>query len=73
MDISINTSINLFRNNIAQAINVSQLPVGVLYFTLKDVVNDVEKVYEKTLQKESEELKGQIEKEEKEDVKEHQE
>lgn len=73
MEVSINTSINLFRNNIAQAINVSQLPVGVLYFVLKDVVKDIESAYNETLQKESKELKEQIEKEEKEDVKEHQE
>ena len=63
----------MFRNNIAQAISVSQLPVGVLYYVLKDITNDIESLYNKTLQKESEELKEQIEKEEKEDVKEHQE
>ena len=73
MDISINTSINLFRNNIAEAIRLSQLPVGVVYYILKDVLNDVGEVYDKTLQKESEDIHKQIEEQEKEDVKEHQE
>ena len=73
MEVSINTNINLFRKNIAEAINVSQLPVGVLYYLLKDILSDVGNVYEETLKKESEEIQKQLEKEEKEDIKEHQE
>ena len=73
MNISINTSINLFRKNVAEAINISQLPVGVLYYLLKDIVSEVEKIYDETLQKESEALAKQIEEKEKEDVREHQE
>ena len=73
MDISINTSMNLFRNNIAEAIRLSQLPVGAVYYILKDVLKDVSEVYDKTLQKESEDIHKQLEEQEKEDVKEHQE
>ena len=73
MDISINTSMNLFRNNIAEAIRLSQLPVGVVYYILKDVLNDVSEVYDKTLQKESDDIQKQLEEQEKEDVKAHQE
>lgn len=73
MEVSINTNINLFRKNIAEAINISQLPVGVLYYLLKDILSDVENIYEETLKKESEEIQKQLEKEEKEDIKEHQE
>lgn len=73
MEISINTNINLFRKNIAEAINVSQLPVGVLYYLLKDILSEVGNIYEETLKKESEEIQKQLEKEEKEDIKENQE
>lgn len=60
MNISINTNINLLRKNIAEAINVSQLPVGVLYYVLKDVLKDVETLYENTLQKELEEIQKEV-------------
>lgn len=73
MDISINTSMNLFRNNIAEAIKLSQLPVGAVYYILKDVLKDVGEVYDKTLQKESEDIQRQLEIKEKEDIQEHQE
>lgn len=72
-DISINTSINMFKNNIMQVISASQLPVSVLYYVLKDVVSEIGNVYQETLLKESQEIKEQLE-ENKEDVKEeHQE
>ena len=72
-DISIDTGINMFKNNIAQVISTSQLPVSVLYYVLKDVVSEIGEVYQQTLLKESEEIKKQLE-ENKEDVQEeHQE
>lgn len=67
-NLSINTSINIFKNNIADVIRNAQLPVGVLYYVLKDVTNDIKDIYKETLQNEMQEIQ-----EEKEDVKEHQE
>ena len=71
----INTLINVFKENVSNVINNSQLPVGVVYYVLKDLFSEVEKIYTKSLQKESEERLAEIEKleKEKEDVKEHQE
>lgn len=73
MNISINTNINLFKNNIAEIINTSQLPVSIVYFVLKDVLNEVSEVYKNTLEKEAENIQKEIEKQEKDDVAEHQE
>ena len=67
-NLSINTSINIFKNNMATVIHNSQLPVGILYYVLKDIVNDIQDIYKETLQKEMQEMQ-----QEKEDVKEHQE
>lgn len=67
-NISINTQINLFRQNIAKTIAISQLPVSVLYYVFKDVLNEIGSLYENTLQKEAEELQKEVE-----DIKEHQE
>ena len=71
----INTLINVFKENVSNVINNSQLPIGVVYYVLKDLLSEVEKIYTKSLQKESEERFAEIEKleKEKEDVKEHQE
>ena len=62
-DISINTGINIFKNNIAEVIGKSQLPVGVLYYTLKDILSEIENIYQGVLQKESEDLAKQLEEE----------
>ena len=71
----INTLINVFKENVSNVINNSQLPIGIVYYVLKDLLSEVEKIYTKSLQKESEERLAEIEKleKEKEDVKEHQE
>lgn len=67
-DISINTKINVFRQNIADVISSSQLPVGVLYYVFKDVINEIEVLYDNILKKEIQDIqKGQ------EDIKENQE
>ena len=72
-DISINTQINFFKKNIANVIGNSQLPVGVLYYILKDVMRDIENLYEDALQKEAEEICKEAEKAKAEDIKENQE
>lgn len=72
-DIGINTRINFFKKNIANVISNSQLPVGVLYYVLKDVFKEIETLYENTLQKEADEIRKEAEKAEAEDIKENQE
>ena len=62
-DISINTGINIFKNNIAEVIGKSHVPVGVLYYTLKDILSEIENIYQGVLQKESEDLAKQLEEE----------
>ena len=71
----INTLINVFKENMSNVINNSQLPIGVVYYVLKDLLIEVEGVYEKSLQKESQERLAEIKRieKEKEDIKEHQE
>lgn len=67
-DISINTKINVFRQNIADVISSSQLPVGVLYYVFKDVINEIEVLYDNILKKEIQDIQK-----EQEDIKENQE
>ena len=67
-DISINTKINVFIQNIADVIRNSQLPVGVIYYVFKDAMNEIEFLYENTLQKEIQDAQK-----EQEDIKENQE
>lgn len=71
----INTLINIFKENMSNVINNSQLPIGIVYYVLKDLLIEVEEVYEKSLQKESQERLAEIKRieKEKEDIKEHQE
>lgn len=74
-NISINTGIEMFKKNIVETIQLSQLPVGVVYYVLRDISSEIKDTYNNILQKEHNELLAQIkqEEEEKEDVKEHQE
>ena len=75
MNMSMNTLVNVLKENMTNVINNSQVPIGVVYYVLKDLLSEVEDVYSKTLKKESQETLERLEKEEqeKEDVKEHQE
>lgn len=75
MNMSMNTLVNVLKENMTNVINNSQVPIGVVYYVLKDLLSEVEDVYSKTLKKESQETLEILEKEEqeKEDVKEHQE
>lgn len=72
---SMNTLVNILKENMTNVINNSQVPIGVVYYVLKDLLSEVEDVYDKALKKESQETFERLEREEKEkeDVKEHQE
>lgn len=48
-----NKEIEKLRVNIAQAINDSQLPVGVVYFVLKDILNETSYFYTQSLKEET--------------------
>ncbi len=48
-----NKEIEKMRVNIAQAINDSQLPVGVVYFVLKDILNETSYFYTQSLKEET--------------------
>lgn len=55
MDINIgfNTYLNDFKTNMVNEINNSGLPVGVVYYIMKDLLVDVQSAYENTLKKEA--------------------
>lgn len=74
MNMSMNTLVNVLKENMTNVINNSQVPIGVVYYVLKDLLSEVEDVYDKALKKESQETFEKLEREEKEkeDVKEHQ-
>ena len=40
-----NLRIETFRNNLLELINSSQLSLGTIYYILKDIYNEVEKLY----------------------------
>ena len=49
----LNTLMNDLKQNLINDINGSMLPVGIAYYIVKDVLNEVEKSYEHTLALES--------------------
>lgn len=55
-NIGFNTYLNDFKNNMVNTINNSGLPVGVVYYIMKDLFNDIQNAYENTLKKEKEEI-----------------
>ena len=57
INIGFNTYLHDFRNNIINTVNDSGLPVGVVYYIMKDILNDIQNAYENTLKKEKEESK----------------
>ena len=75
--ISLNMGINTFKDNLINLVSNSQLPVGVIYYILKDVVAEIEKIYNESLAKEQQELLNKMKKEqeqkEKDDMENHQE
>ena len=61
-DISINTGMNIFKENLINLIGSSQLPIGVTYYVLKDIFQNIEMLYNETLEKENQEIVASIEK-----------
>lgn len=76
-NIGLNTKINMFKDNLITVIGNSQLPIGVTYYILKDVFQNIEMLYNETLEKEKQDLLSSMEKEkeeaEKKDIEEYQE
>lgn len=56
-NVGFNTYLNNFKTNMINTINDSGLPVGVVYYIMKDILNDIQNAYENTLKKEKEESK----------------
>ena len=57
----------VFKDNLAMTIKNSQLPIGIIYYVFKDVYNDIEKIYNETLEKEKQDILSSMEKDKKED------
>ena len=66
-EIWINTVMQVFKDNLAMTIKNSQLPIGIIYYVFKDVYNDIEKIYNETLEKEKQDILSSMEKDKKED------
>lgn len=64
--ISLDFGINVFKDNLTQVINNSQLPIGIVYYVLKDVLSDIQNLYNETLNREKEEILNTLKKENKE-------
>lgn len=74
INISVNTGIDIFKSNITNVINTSQLPVGIVYYVFKDILSEVKELYDNIVQEETKKIQDKIKQENKEDVeKEHQE
>ncbi len=71
MDKYINTKINNFKSDLVNLTTQSDLPIGIVYYEIKDLLVDIEKAYKNTLSLEQTAILA--EQQEKEDVKEHQE
>jgi TRAP-type C4-dicarboxylate transport system substrate-binding protein len=52
---SVNYSIESFRQNVYELINQSQMPIGVAYFVFKDVFADISAAYQAAVQQEAQE------------------
>ena len=57
----------VFKDNLAMTIKNSQLPIGIIYYVFKDVYNDIEKIYNETLEKEKQDILSSMEKDKKKD------
>lgn len=66
-EIGINTVMQVFKDNLVMTIKNSQLPIGIIYYVFKDVYNDLEKIYNETLEKEKQNILSSMEEDKKED------
>jgi TRAP-type C4-dicarboxylate transport system substrate-binding protein len=53
---SVNYSIESFRQNVYDLINKSQMPIGIAYFVCKDVFADIAAAYQSAVQQEAQEM-----------------
>lgn len=53
---SVNYSIESFRQNVYDLINKSQMPIGIAYFVFKDVFADITAAYQSAVQQEAQEM-----------------
>lgn len=52
---SVNYSIENFRQNVYELINNSQMPIGIAYFVFKDIFTDISIAYQNAVQQEAQE------------------
>ena len=62
-NIGLNTMINNLSSKLGRDINESHLPIGIVYFVVKDIFSDIQKIYEETLRTELEQSNELQEKE----------
>lgn len=55
-----NYSIENYKRSILESIQQSQLPIGVIYYLFKDVMAEVEQVYNHTIQAEFQQMNSAI-------------
>ena len=69
----LNNQLNNFRKELLEKINDSQLPIGVVYYIVKDIFNDITTAYESAVLNELKEQAIQeaqkLQEEQKEDIK----
>lgn len=56
MNLSINTNINIFKDNLINLIGNSNLPIGVVYYIIQNISLELENIYNETLVKEQQEI-----------------
>lgn len=64
--ISLDFGINVFKDNLTQVINNSQLPIGIVYYVLKGILSDIQNLYNETLEREKEKILNTLKEENKE-------
>lgn len=58
---NINQEIEQVRNNIVSVINNSNMPIGVIYYVMKDIMSEIELSYQKVLVAKDEDAKDEDE------------
>lgn len=58
---NINQEIEQVRNNIVSVINNSNMPIGVVYYVMKDIMSEIELSYQKVLVAKDEDTKEEDE------------
>ena len=58
---NINQEIEQVRNNIVSVINNSNMPIGVVYYVMKDIMSEIELSYQKVLVAKDEDMEEEDE------------